>query len=141
VAIWQTLLDTQLDFFQLCGLLGVVGAIDATHISISKPKYGASDYYYFKSGGYTMKCQAVVDSNKCFLDLYLGMPGSTNDARILRRSSLYHLALRNNLFDARFAADGFSPYLLGDSGYPLLHWLMVPHRGPGHLTIAEALYN
>jgi hypothetical protein len=117
----QTLLDTQLDFFQLCGLPGVVGAIDATHISISKPKYGASDYYYFKSGGYTMNCQAVVDSSKRFLDLYLGMPGSTNDARILQRSSLYHLALQNNLFDARFAVDGFSPYLLGDSGYHLLH--------------------
>jgi hypothetical protein len=137
----QTLLDTQVDFFQLCRLPGVVGAIDATHISILKPKYGALDYYYFKSGGYTINCQAVVDSSKRFLDLYLGMPSSTNDARILRRSSLYHLTLRNNLFDARFAADGFSPYLLEDSGYPLLHSLMVPHRGPGHLTIAEALYN
>jgi hypothetical protein len=63
-----------------------------------------------------MNCQTVVDSNKHFFNLYLGMPGSTNDARILRRSSLYHLALRNNFFDARFAADGFSPYLLGDSG-------------------------
>jgi hypothetical protein len=31
-----------------------------------------------------------VDSQKQFLDLYLGMPGSTNDARVLRRSSLYH---------------------------------------------------
>jgi hypothetical protein len=80
----QAMVENQLEFFQLCGLPGVVGAIDATHISIKKPKYGAVDYYYFKSGRYTMNCQAMVDSKKRFLDLYLGMPGSTNDARILR---------------------------------------------------------
>jgi hypothetical protein len=56
-----------------------MGAIDGTHINISKPRHGAEDYYYFKFGGYTLNCQAVVDSNKRFLDLYIGMPGSTND--------------------------------------------------------------
>ena len=30
---------------------------------------------------------------------------------------------------------------LEDSGYPLLQWLIGPHKGPGHLTLAEALYN
>jgi hypothetical protein len=34
-------------------------------------------------GGYTLNCQVVVDSNKQFLDLYLGIPGSTNDASVL----------------------------------------------------------
>jgi hypothetical protein len=54
------------------------------------------------------------------LDLYLGMPGSTNDARVLCRSSLYYTAMHENLFDPQFSKDGFPPYLLGDSGYPLL---------------------
>jgi hypothetical protein len=97
-----------------------VGAIDRTHINISKLRYGAKDYYYFKSGGYTLNCQAVVDSNKRFLDLYLGMPGSTNDARVLQQSSLYHLAMSEKLFDACHDVEGFNPYLLGDSSYPLL---------------------
>jgi hypothetical protein len=79
----ERLQQTQQDFQQLCGLPAVVGAIDGTHINISKPRHGAKDYYYFKSGGYTLNCQAMVDSNKRFLDLYLGMPGSTNDARVL----------------------------------------------------------
>jgi len=74
----------QADFKRLCGLPAVVGAIDGTHVAISKPRHGATDYYYFKSGGYTLNCQAVVDSNKMFLDLFLGMPGSTNDSRMLR---------------------------------------------------------
>jgi hypothetical protein len=34
---------------------------------------------------------------------------------VLRRSSFYQLATSQNLFDARYAVDGFSPYLLGDS--------------------------
>ena len=36
---------------------------------------------------------------------------------------------------------GFSPYLLGDSGYPLLLWLLVPHRGQGNLPVAQSLFN
>ena len=75
------------------------------------------------------------------MDLYLGIPGSTNDSRMLHRSSLYASAMRNNLFDEQYRVQGFSPYLLGDLGYPLLPWLMVPHRARGQLSVAEALFN
>jgi hypothetical protein len=51
----------------------MVGAIDGMHTSISKPRYGAEDYYYFKLGDYPLNFQAMVDSNKRFLDLYLAM--------------------------------------------------------------------
>jgi hypothetical protein len=57
-----------------------VGAIDCTYIHIAKPVEGLEDYFYFKSGGYTLNCQGVVDYRKWFMDLYLEMPGSTNDA-------------------------------------------------------------
>jgi hypothetical protein len=137
----QQLLQTQSEFKDLCSLPAVVGAIDCTHIHIAKPRIGAEDYFYFKSAGYTLNCQAIVDSRKRFLDLYLGMPGSTNDARVLRRSSLYRLAMHENLFDVRFSVDGFPPYLLGDSGYPLLPWLMTPHRTQRNPTVVESLYN
>ena len=92
-----------------------MGAIDGTHINILKPRHGVEGYYYFKFGSYTLNCQAVVDSNKRFLDLYIGMLGSTNDTRVLRHSSFYQLATSQNLFDACYAVDGFSPYFLGDS--------------------------
>lgn len=133
--------DCQTDFQNLCGLPACVGAIDGTHISIAKPQHGPADYYYFKSGGYTLNCQAVVDNHKRFIDLFLGMPGSTNDARMLRRSSLHELGNHNMLFERQHGVDGFSLFLVGDSGYPLLPWLMVPHRGPGQLSIAELLFN
>ena len=69
------------------------------------------------------------------------MPGSTNDSRMLRRLSLHHLAMHGNLFDRVNGDDGFSPFLIGDSGYPLLPWLMVPHRGPWQLSLAQQLFN
>ena len=72
-------LESQNAFKDLCGLPRVVGAIDGMHIAIWKPRHGATDYYYFKSGGYNLNCQAVVDSEIRFVDLFLGMPGSTND--------------------------------------------------------------
>lgn len=37
--------------------------------------------------------------------------------------------------------DGFSPYVLGDAGYPLVRWLMVPHREVAHLPVADSLFN
>lgn len=118
-----------------------MGAIDGMHVSISKPKVGPADYYYFKSGGYTINCQAVVDSEKRFLDLYLGMPGSTNDARMLRRSSLYTLAMQQNIMSPNHAVRGFPPYIIGDLGYPLFPWLMVPHKTPAQLSVSETLFS
>lgn len=118
-----------------------MGAIDGTHIAITKPRLGAGDYYYFKSGGYTMNCQAVVDSSKRFLDLYVGMPGSTNDSRMLRRSTLFNRGQHHTLWNNNVAFEGFSPYLLGDGGYPLLPWLMVPHRHFRDIPVAQQLFN
>jgi hypothetical protein len=137
----QQLVETQMQFRELCNLPAVVRAIDCTHIHIAKPSVGPEDYFYFKSGGYTINCQVVVDCRKRFLDLYLGMPGSTSDARVLRRSTLYSLAMHGNLFDIQCGLDGFPPYLLGDSGYPLLPWLMTPYRGHRIPSVLEALFN
>ena len=139
--IGQRMQETQQKFYDLCGLPRVVGAIDGTHISISKPIQGPADYFYFKSGGYTLKCQAFVDSEKRFTNLYLGMPGSTNDSRVLRSSSLFDLGMRNCLVDDEDAIHGFTPYLISDLGYPLLPWLMVPHRSGRHFSLAERLFN
>ena len=139
--IGQRMQETQQKFYDLCGLPGVVEAIDGTHIPISKPIQGPADYFYFKSSRYTLNCQAIVDNEKRFTNLYLGMPGSTNDSRVLRRSSLFDLGMRNCLVDDQDAIYGFTPYLIGNLEYPLLPWLMVPHRSGRHLSVAERLFN
>ena len=88
-----------------------------------------------------MNCQVVVNADKMFIDLYIGMPGSTNDSRMLRRSTLHYLATYDNLMTFALSVDGQTPYLIGDLGYPLLPWLMVLHRAGRQLFVSEVLYN
>jgi hypothetical protein len=78
----------------------VVGAIDGTHFDIKKPTMVHEDYFYFKNRGYSMQCQALVDRNKKFLSVLVGMPASTNNSRVLKCSSLHwQAATLNQLFD------------------------------------------
>jgi hypothetical protein len=56
---------------------------------LGKPKTFPEDYYYYKTGGYTVIAQVVVDSKKQFTQLFVGLLGSVNDQRVLRRSSLW----------------------------------------------------
>ena len=84
------LLQTQHDFKRLCGLLELVGTIDGTHISIDRPKIGPKNCFCFKTHGCSSNYQVVVESRRGFPGLFLGMRESTNDARVLRQSSLHH---------------------------------------------------
>jgi len=127
----------QVRFEELCSLPGVVGAIDGVHVAIAKPSASPADYFHFKTGGYNMNCQVVVDTDKRFMDLYIGMPGSMNDSRMLRRSTLHYLASHGDLMNPAASVDGYSPYLLGDLGYPLLPWLMVPHHAARNLSVSQ----
>ena len=77
----------------------MVGAIYGTHFDIKKPTYDAEDYY-------SMQCQAVVNCDKKFIDVSVGMLGSTNDS-CMKRSSLYHLATTTNMFDVVYSLEGF----------------------------------
>jgi hypothetical protein len=51
------------------------------------------------------------------------------------------MAENKNLFDPYIRIDGFSPYLLGDSGYLLMPWLMVPHLFHCRMSVLESIYN
>lgn len=137
------LLAVMEEFRTFCSLPGVVGAIDGTHFKIRKPPVSPEDYYYFKSSGFTIQCQVVVDRHRRFLDVSFGMSGSTHDVRVLKWSALYHFATNTNLFDAAYSHEGFSPYLIGDGGNPLLPWLMTPHRNTQNepRTYEQGLFN
>jgi hypothetical protein len=69
------------EFIKLCGLLNVQGVIDETHISIVKLQGGfVKDYYNHKRGGYGIVAQAMVDYNKKFINLFVGLLGNVNNA-------------------------------------------------------------
>jgi hypothetical protein len=66
-------------------LIETQGAIHVVQIHIQKPKvqcFVVNDYS-FKSKGYNIQLQAIVDPKKQFLDVFVGMPSSLNDAWVL----------------------------------------------------------
>jgi hypothetical protein len=68
-----------------------------------------------------MVAQVVVDSKKLFRSVFVGLLGSINDQRVLRRSGLWNQVVHHYLLhiDSGYQ-EGIPPYLLADKGYPLL---------------------
>ena len=69
-------------------------------------------------------------------NIYCGEPGSLHDARVLRRFPLYEDSC-NNIEDLFLN----NTFLIGDSAYPLLSWLVPPFRDNGHLTRQQRKFN
>jgi hypothetical protein len=76
-----------------------------------------------------MQLQAIfVNNRKWFLDIFVRMSGSMNDAKVLQSSSIYQRATWRDLFNEWTSHEGITPYIIRDKGYPLLLWLMVHHK-------------
>lgn len=63
-----------------------------------------------------------------------GWPGCAHDARVLRNSDLYTRAERGQMFGQR-------KYIVGDSAYPCLRWLLTVFRDNGRLTDQQRRFN
>ena len=74
---------------------------NGTYIPIITPDTNAKDYYNRK-GFYSMLMQAVVDSNYCFTDIYIGWPGSIHDARVFSNSAIFQQGQSGTLFPDQF---------------------------------------
>jgi adenylate kinase family enzyme len=78
--------------------------------------------YYHKSGSYRMVAQAMVESNKKFTNIFIGLPRNVNDSQVLKRSRFYQQVQYHVLFNpSKRCGDGTPPYLLRDKGYPLIN--------------------
>lgn len=88
------------EFEAWCRIPSVYGAIDGSHVASLKPAgLDAGDYYCYKKKTYSIFLQVVVDVKKRFMDLFVELPGSANDFRILRLSTLYRQAMYYGLSD------------------------------------------
>lgn len=78
-------------FKDLLGLPRIQRTIDTTEIHIQKPKSNViiANYYSLKSKGYSLQFQMIVDHKKRFIDIFVEMPRSMNDAKMLCLSSIY----------------------------------------------------
>ena len=137
-------LDKVVDgFFTQWGVPNCVGAIDGSHIPIAAPAGNHTDYYNRK-GHYSIILQGLVDANYCFLDVYIGWPGSVHDARVFAHSPLYmRITEGNSLPHKTLRIHGVDVplFIIGDSAYPLNTWLMKPFPHNGVLTHEQKTYN
>ena len=125
------------------GFPQTAGAIDGTHIPILKPHHSAADYYCRK-GYYSVLMQALVDYRGVFMNVYIGWPGKTHDARVFANSSLYADMVNGRLFPnwtRQIGGIDIPLVVLGDPAYPLLPWLMKPYIESASSTPAEHTFN
>jgi hypothetical protein len=59
------------------------------------------------------------------------MPNLMNDAKVLHLFLVYQKATLGDLFHQQNLHHGIKSYIIGEKGYPLLPWLMVPHKQTG----------
>ncbi|XP_062409140.1 uncharacterized protein LOC134100105 [Sardina pilchardus] len=121
----------------------VAGAIDGTHIKIRAPPDHSSDYFNRK-GDYSIILQAVVDHKLKFWDINVGRPGKVHDARVFSLSSLCERGSAGTLlpqYTEMFEGVDIPLFLLGDSAYPLLNWLMKPYPEGGRVTPQQLNFN
>ncbi len=69
---------------ELCELPTIHGLIDVTQIHMFKPKgQHVVEYFSYKSKVYNMQFQVVINYQKKFRNVFIGMRGSMNDAHVL----------------------------------------------------------
>ncbi|KAK7910401.1 hypothetical protein WMY93_015085 [Mugilogobius chulae] len=114
-------------FEQVCGLPGIIGAIDGCHIRIQWPPVRGD--YMNRKAFYSILLQAIVDERGRFIDLFVGPPGRVHDARMLRTSTFY----------ANWQEKMGKYTLLGDTAYigQAFPFTEAPKRDNGALTSAD----
>ncbi|XP_027069238.1 protein ALP1-like [Coffea eugenioides] len=128
------LMDIKSQFEQIQGLPNCCGAIDTTHIvillSTSKRR---TDVWLDSKENYSMPLQAIVGPNLKFLDIFSGLPGMLNESSLLPYSSFYDKCQKGERLNGKkiklSQQAELQEYVVGDSAYPLLPWLLTPYQG------------
>nr|CAI5842213.1 unnamed protein product [Callosobruchus analis] len=68
-----------------------MGAIDGTHIEITKPRDDAHNSFCNRKGYSSIQVQSVCTSNLLFTSVYAGHAGSIHDARVFSLSRIPQL--------------------------------------------------
>ena len=136
-----------IDLFRIssdCELPQVVGCLDSTHCKIRCPDVESKADYFNRKQVYSINTQAVVGERLRFLDVATGFPGSTHDARVLRSTSLFGRAERNEILTLpiiEVQGNEIKPYIIGDGAFQPVRWIMKPYARHRNLTPEERHFN
>nr|GEX27633.1 hypothetical protein [Tanacetum cinerariifolium] len=137
--------DLKCQFEKIWGIPNCCGAIDTTHILMSVVSTDPSLKMWFdREKKQTMTLQAIVGPDLRFLNITAGSPGCLTDERILKSSAFFELCNKGERLNGkqRVLSEGnkIEEYIVGNSGFPLLKWLLTPYQGR-RLRASEAKFN
>eukprot|EP00743_Colponemidia_sp_Colp-15_P006483 GILK01006978.1.p1 GENE.GILK01006978.1~~GILK01006978.1.p1 ORF type:complete len:451 (-),score=22.95 GILK01006978.1:120-1472(-) len=119
------------DFYNRQRFPRVVGAVDGSHIAIRPPRVHP-DSYVNRKGYHSMVLQAIATADRRFIDVYVGWPGSSHDAKIFAASPIV------NGVDSKVPIGW---YILGDSAYPQRTYTCTPFKDYGNLSPRHKQFN
>ncbi|XP_037525595.1 putative nuclease HARBI1 [Rhipicephalus sanguineus] len=121
-------------FLRLGAIPGVIGCIDGTLIGIKAPKGPRKASFMCRKHFYALNVMIICDAAMRILAIDPMRPGSDHDSFVWQTTWL-----RRRFLAGRIAEPG--EYLLGDSGYPLEPWLLIPVSGDPSEHSAEGRFN
>ncbi|KAJ7980902.1 Harbinger transposase-derived nuclease [Quillaja saponaria] len=121
-------------FENVGGLPNCCGAIDATHIMMCLPaSEPSSNAWLDHENNHSMVLQAIVDPDLRFRDIVTGWPGKMKDSLVLESSNFCELCDKGERLNGKklqlSEGSEIREYIIGDSAYPLLPYLLVPYEG------------
>lgn len=109
-------------FYDLRQMPGVIGAVDCTHIAITRPSCDNPELFRCRKGFFSLNVQAICGPDLTFYNIVARWPGSVHDSRIFENSRIC----------AILEEDLMPGHLLGDSGYPCRRYLLTPVAAPSN---------
>lgn len=112
------------NFHDIAKFPNVISCVDGTQIAITSPRQN-EHLYVCRKGYHSLNVQVICDAKLRFLNVIAKWPGSTHDSFIFKSSAIYE-----HLEQQQQQQSGSHGWLLGDSGYPLLPYLLTPVLRP-----------
>ncbi|XP_012474466.1 protein ALP1-like [Gossypium raimondii] len=121
-------------FVRILGLPNCCGVIDTTHVMMCLPSSDpASKVWLDHEKNHSMVLQAIVDPEMRFRDIVTGWPGKIEDWLVFQSSNFYKLCDKGDRLNGEKLelpeGSEIREYIIGDLGYPLLPYLVIPYEG------------
>ncbi|XP_069068438.1 putative nuclease HARBI1 [Pleurodeles waltl] len=117
------------DFYDVAHIPHVTGVMDGTHIALIAPRINKQVLRNQKNY-HSINVQVVCLADQYISQVTANFPGSVHDYHILRNSNVSRMMAQLQSERA---------WIIGDSGYPNLSWLLTPVRYPR--SEGKNLYN
>lgn len=132
-------------FEKIQGLPNCCGSIDTTHITMCLPASDPTSYVWLdEEKNHSMVLQVIVDAEMRFRDILTGLPGKMSDWLVFQSSNFHKLCDKGERLNGKRLElndrSEIGEYIIGDSGYPLLPYLVTPYDGK-ELSTSKAEFN